>query len=197
MPANFFDLPRELRDEIYRYLLTRDLDRPVWLYGNSRYFYCYGPFWPKILLTNKTILREARSILYGDNEFCFSFDHHCYKIPKLSNWLMTIGLSNSDQIRHLTIVGVPRFCVPYARTRKELEEFFVKNIVMILGHCHYLRYLTLRSSSDQCKHKTRDADLSDCNICYTAEEEIMSQVRENLDFPGTEILFRKLQDWEK
>lgn len=73
-PLRNFPLPRELRDQIYRYLLKSsdlpDVTRRERKNSNCRLYNARSyKYWAGILRVNKTIGHEAREILYGDNTF--------------------------------------------------------------------------------------------------------------------------------
>ncbi|KOS45197.1 hypothetical protein ACN38_g3861 [Penicillium nordicum] len=91
MPASFLGLPAELRNEIYMDLLVRTEPIDPWSSDNR--------LAPNLLYTNMKILREARSLLYGDN--CFDFSG---STPKLINqFLDEIGFANASHIRCIRI----------------------------------------------------------------------------------------------
>ncbi|KAL3459186.1 hypothetical protein BJX64DRAFT_206698 [Aspergillus heterothallicus] len=97
MPTSFLDLPGELRNKIYDIALVRD--EPI----DPRYG-CLNLV-PTLLATNRTILHESRSFLYGENIFDLTASH-----PQLiSEFLDEIGCSNAGHIRRLAI-NFPTLC---------------------------------------------------------------------------------------
>lgn len=91
MPANFLNLPAELRNEIYLYLLVRREPIDPWNGDNG--------LLPNLLSTNTKILYEARSLLYGDN--CFDFSG--WRSELIPQFLDDIGFVNASHIRCIRI----------------------------------------------------------------------------------------------
>lgn len=98
MSANFLSLPRELRDQIYAYVLV-DQD-----YIDIGIGYYPRPFSPPLLRTNKTIHREATSLLYTHNRFNFTGCDPAL-VPSFFD---KIGRENAKHIRHIRI-NFPKF----------------------------------------------------------------------------------------
>jgi hypothetical protein len=93
VPTNFLSLPRELRNQIYVYVLV-DED-----YINLGTLYYPRPLSPQLLRTNKTIHNEATEVLYSLNRFDFAM----YDPNLLSLFLDKIGPNNLNYIRHIRI----------------------------------------------------------------------------------------------
>ena len=93
--VGFFDLPRELRDIIYCYLLVS----PKTGVQPGREWSCYPDMGPslKVLLLNKQVYHEAAAILYGCNRFKICF------FDSFANFLVQIGPANAGLLRHLEI----------------------------------------------------------------------------------------------
>ncbi|KAM7197783.1 hypothetical protein V8F20_006456 [Naviculisporaceae sp. PSN 640] len=113
LPATFFVLPRELRDEIYKILLTSPVPLQVYQVsdrnrkGNYRLRASplYPPFkraqydkWLSLLYTNKAISKEAAEALYRLNSFEFGSQS-----PDLRSFIDTIGPTNASHLRRLYI----------------------------------------------------------------------------------------------
>lgn len=106
MPASLLSLPGEIRNKIYRYLLVEegpiDPTRPrAPIHVQFRRVIRVSL---NILSTNSTILHEARSILYGENEF----DLTCTEYFEVSRYpgigfLDTIGSLNASYLRSIRI----------------------------------------------------------------------------------------------
>lgn len=93
MPTNFLSLPRELRDQIYAYVLVDEehIEPSTWIIASYR---------PQILLTNKMIHAEATEIFYTHN--CFAFTGHSGD-DLVDSFFARIGRENSKYIRHVRI----------------------------------------------------------------------------------------------
>ncbi|KXG49878.1 uncharacterized protein PGRI_058460 [Penicillium griseofulvum] len=83
MPASFFSLPAELRNEIYMYLLVRR--RPI-----IDLWYGYRGLTPSLLSTNTKILQEARTLLYGDHGWILNV------IVPTENWVSDYVFPNQS-----------------------------------------------------------------------------------------------------
>ncbi|CAI7667195.1 unnamed protein product [Penicillium bialowiezense] len=97
MPATFFNLPGEIRNEIYKYLLVRPV--PIDPYEAAEY-----SLGPQILATNSTAYNEAIHLLYSAN----SFDLTRYKSdqwdhPLVPGFLNSIGTRNASLLQNLQI----------------------------------------------------------------------------------------------
>lgn len=90
-PTNFFDLPGELHNKIYCYvLLQEDSIRPFW----SRYD---GGLGLSILRTNQKIHKEAKAIFYAQN----SFDFTLYSSSMVSQFFDLIGGDGANYLQHV------------------------------------------------------------------------------------------------
>jgi hypothetical protein len=97
MPTNFLSLPSELRNNIYEQLLI--LHEPIDIRPHWCWLFPPGTLHPKILLANKTVHREASSLLYAQN--CFDFSG-CGS-EKAITFLYQIGRKNASHIRSIEI----------------------------------------------------------------------------------------------
>lgn len=100
--TSFLSLPSELRNGIYELLLVDEQPiRPGSLFASL-----FQPHIPTVdlLRANKTVHREASSILYGRNLFDFG---HPYLKP-ISQFLDQIGINNTGHIRHI-MIAFPEF----------------------------------------------------------------------------------------
>ncbi|KAF7590108.1 hypothetical protein BBP40_003264 [Aspergillus hancockii] len=92
MPANFLSLPGELRNEIYSYVLLReDLIDPCWLGDCGLEL--------NVLRTNKTVYKEAKSLLYGQNHFDFT----ACSSHTIARFIDRIGHDSANHIQHVRI----------------------------------------------------------------------------------------------
>ena len=110
-PFRLFDLPAEIRNQIYRYHLV--LDQAIELAAkstNSSNLYAAGKHEKRykreivprlrLLRTNRQVNAETASIFYGDNEFRFSNVEGWYV---LSAFLKTIGPHNKARLRSIAV----------------------------------------------------------------------------------------------
>ncbi|KAJ5352659.1 hypothetical protein N7452_001633 [Penicillium brevicompactum] len=130
MPASFLDLPGEIRNEIYKYLLVHDGTIKPWRGDHA--------LSPNILATNKAILREGRSILYGSN--CFDFTLWNRNPSWIEVFFGTIGIINMGYFRSIRI-GFPR--PNWGRGPFTIHEVSLNNIIMIGGFCGRLESVTI------------------------------------------------------
>ncbi|KAJ5240501.1 uncharacterized protein N7469_002092 [Penicillium citrinum] len=132
MPASFLNLPAELRNEIYKYLLVcRDPINP-WSKGNE--------LASNLLSTNTTILHETSSLLYGNN----CFDLSSSSPTSVPEFLDTIGLANASNLNCIRI----RF--PDFRDVGEevsLEEESLRTLTKIQEYCTNLKRITATAPS--------------------------------------------------
>jgi hypothetical protein len=131
MSANFLDLPRELRDRVYKLCLLHQEFINPWIDSNQRQELKSG-----LLRANKTVHREASSLFYAQN--CFDFT---MATPgDIASFLGTIGRNNADCIRNVCI-NFPTFLYldPGGVTLAEGSTTILANIQ---SGCANLRTLT-------------------------------------------------------
>lgn len=135
VPTNFLSLPRELRNQIYVYVLV-DED-----YINPETWYYPRPLSTQLLRTNKTIHNEATEVLYSLNRFDFAICD-----PNLlSLFLDKIGPHNSKHIRHIRI-DFPTFQY-LDQGDVTLTDESVRILEKLKDCCSNLRTLTTSRSS--------------------------------------------------
>lgn len=117
-PFPFLGLPREIRDEIYRYsLCSTNLVNTMSLYMLFFKDNPYKPPTPGLLYTNKQIYHEAIDILYSKNIFRFGaprvlFDfeqqigpENCRRVKQISLW--TRFPSEDQEIERINLLRPP------------------------------------------------------------------------------------------
>jgi hypothetical protein len=115
MPTSFLDLPAELRNEIYKHLfLFREPIIPWKRYNDKKIA-------TNLLLTNKTILHEASSILYSSN--CFNLIR--WDPRAITKLLDDIGVFNASRLRCIRVT-VPGFCRLDDDSRACLGEYCLR-----------------------------------------------------------------------
>jgi hypothetical protein len=135
-PTNFLSLPRELRNQIYAYVLV-DQD----YIALETWYYPRPPLFPRLLRTNKTIHGEATELLYTHNRFSFTMCH-----PELlPSFLDRIGPDNSKHIRHIRI-DFPWLCDLYLG-EVTLSDESIRTLEKLKSCCANLRTLTTSRSS--------------------------------------------------
>jgi hypothetical protein len=131
MSANFLKLPSELRNRIYRLCLL--LQEPIdpWInYSRQRNLV------PELLRTNRTVYREANSLLYAQNRFDFTNG----TAEQIALFLKTIGRSNANYIQHICI-DFPNFHHPELGN-VTLSDGSIRIFASIQSSCANLSMLT-------------------------------------------------------
>ncbi|KAF2441479.1 hypothetical protein P171DRAFT_487940 [Karstenula rhodostoma CBS 690.94] len=143
MPTSFLHLPSEIRNDIYEQLLVLEdtipcLETP-WKITSPT-----GAITTGLLLANKTVSREAISILYAQNHFNFT---DC-DLNRISSFIHKIGQDNANFIRHI-VLDFPSF------SSLDLHHFALHDestriLDTIRERCSNLRTMTtsLYSTSD-------------------------------------------------
>lgn len=131
MPSNFFSLPRELRDMIYKLcLLNNDPMRPF----GYRCHICEVS--PDLLQVSKRIHNEARLVLY-QNRIDFTNAAPSF----ISTFFGEIGPDNADCIRHV-YVQFPNFC-DLKVGNVTIDAQWTEGLKSIQRGCANLRTLTI------------------------------------------------------
>ncbi|KAF2802378.1 uncharacterized protein BDZ99DRAFT_202143 [Mytilinidion resinicola] len=94
MSVNFLSLPSELRNKIYEEVLMDQEPIDPWALP-----YPFQPLTMELLRVNKTIHREASSLLYAQNRF----DLTVHSPELVDSFLDKIGRNNASHIRHICI----------------------------------------------------------------------------------------------
>ncbi|KGO75087.1 hypothetical protein PITC_058390 [Penicillium italicum] len=180
MPASFLNLPAELRNEIYKYLVVcRDPINP-WSKGYKLASH--------ILSTNTTILHETSPLLYGNN--CFDLSSSSpIRIPE---FLDTIGLVNASNL-HCIRIRFPEF--RGVGEEVSLEEESLRTLTKIQEYCTDLKRITgtgpstywmgIQLSVERPPVCDRALDLADANFrAITSLQDIVMEVYdEGLNYP--------------
>ena len=131
MSLNFFSLPRELRDQIYKLVLLHQ--EPIDPYVD---YYREQKLTPGLLRANKTVHREASLLFYTQN----CFDLTTVTAEDVASFLGQIGRNNADYIRHI-YVDFPKFvCLDPGEVT--LEDESVSILASIQSGCANLSTLT-------------------------------------------------------
>jgi hypothetical protein len=192
MSTNFLKLPSELRNRIYELCLLHEEPINPWIDYNQRH-----ELTPGLLRANKTIHREASSLLYAQNRFDFTM-----ATPEdVASFLRTIGNNNADCIRHICVdFPSPRNLEPGNVT---LEEGSDDILVSIQSSCANLRTLTTSLSSTHAMELRLDAldnpkvvteALTLVNTCFRAISSLQDIVVEVYDDGPSDSIRRKMED---
>lgn len=137
--TNFLSLPSELRNKIYQLVLVQQ--EPIVPHFD---YYQRHTLTPELLRTNKTVHREASSLLYAQNRFDFTM----FTSEHVASFLEQIGRNNANYIRHIH-VDFPNFLHldPHDVT---LEDDSDRILAKIQSDCTTLSTLTtsLDSTND-------------------------------------------------
>ncbi|KAJ5107833.1 hypothetical protein N7456_004508 [Penicillium angulare] len=128
MPFNFLSLSGELRNEIYENLILSS--EPINPWSGKKELVT------NILLANRQVLDEARSLLYGKN--CFELV--VWKPDLVPSFLDAIGSVNASYIRFIRI-EFPAFYD--LKDEVSLEKTSVDILEKIQKHCTNLRSITI------------------------------------------------------
>ena len=145
---HFFDLPPELRLQIYSELLVLPeptvfvVDFGPWVpppRRRKRYGLC-----PALLRINKKVYSEANAMLYSDNQFLFldiiTNTSSATDSTYLASFLDQIG-SRAAQFRHITIPCPTFEDLPSHRVR--LDEADVENLKLVRDTCTNIKTIEL------------------------------------------------------
>ena len=150
MPTNFLSLPSEIRNNIYEQLLL--LQEPIvcptcpWL-GHSQ----LRALTPGLLLANKTVHREASSVLYGQNRFNFTM---CTS-EHVASFLEQIGRNNAHYIWYIC-VDFPEFrCLDLHDVT--IGDDSIRILAKIQSECNKLGTLTTSLHSTNAMELELDA----------------------------------------
>lgn len=105
--VGFFNLPRTIRDDIYRSALIAP--HPLFLFQESpsRRVECFAPDkpvqWPALLLTSHQLHIEAREVFYGWNRFNLVDTTTEREAAVIQSYLTCIGSINASLLSHLCI----------------------------------------------------------------------------------------------
>lgn len=114
-PVGLFDLPGEIRNRIYRYVMVfedpfellpkangyrRSYSRALRALDHGRKQFTKSLRARKFLRVNKQINTEASDIFYGENEFCF---RSIMGWQFLQGFMETVGYKNASRLRKISV----------------------------------------------------------------------------------------------
>ena len=132
IPANFLNLPSELRNTIYELCLVPKRPLKPWDTTQKK------PA-ASLLRVNRAVHREARFVFYGQNRFDFSSTPPA----RVASFLETIGRNNAECIQHINI-HFPNFDYPNLGS-VTLGRRWKDTLANIERACSDLRTLTIPS----------------------------------------------------
>lgn len=149
MPASFFSLPSELRNEIYKHVLVCREPISPWSRENQPT--------PNLLSTNKTILRETSPLLYGKN----CFDLTTWNSEMIPQFYDAIGFVNASHIQGIRI-NFPEF--RELKDQVSLQEDSLHTLEKIQSYCTNLKSLTTNPTIDimECQRNSFDSPAKCC-----------------------------------
>lgn len=92
--TTFFDLPPEIRNEVYAYLLL--LGPPKYLLD----FSAREPIYPQILRASRQTYAEALPILYRQNTF-YAHPSRLDRLPQIRRWLDPVAGEEMERVRKM------------------------------------------------------------------------------------------------
>lgn len=128
MPANFLNLPSELRNRIYELCLLKR--EPIWIRSHE-----HDKLAIPLFCVNKTVHAEASSFFYAQNQFVFYHSNPEFIIA----FLGLIGRKNAGCIRYVHVTFFSHFkagAVP-------LREYQIGVIANIQNGCANLKTLAI------------------------------------------------------
>ena len=150
MSTNFLSLPSELRNKIYEQLLV--LEEPIVCPTHPwRPYSLLQMLHPELLLANKTVHREASSLLYAQNHFDLTtctFEH-------VASFLDQIGHNNASYIR-LICIDFPDFR-DLGQSNVTLKDDSVRILAKIQSDCTNLSTLITSLDSTNAMELKLDA----------------------------------------
>ncbi|KAK8023558.1 hypothetical protein PG993_011624 [Apiospora rasikravindrae] len=127
---NFFDLPRELRDQIYRFCVVDSKSVHTWT--------CSYQVAAGLLCVSKTVYREASSVFYSQNIFDFGSRH----LDQVARFLDHIGPANAERIRHIIVPFPELRGLDLGHPFASLDNRLAILLAIVRGHCPRLRTIT-------------------------------------------------------
>lgn len=150
-PCPFLDLPLELRERIYTYLLTQD--QPICLQHIVTY--------PRLAKVNRQIRNESLDIFFRHNVFNINnLAGPLHSVQQLSHSLTFIGQRNITRLRYLRLTW---------HTHSDEHK-----MCLLCAQPTYVGRQMAWSPLDSClfwsRHVLRQADTMTCNISVVASE---------------------------
>ncbi|KAF2723732.1 hypothetical protein K431DRAFT_301623 [Polychaeton citri CBS 116435] len=130
-------VPREVRDEIYKYILIQSTPIEVHLTPGEKYYFCDGPFrsnYFNIASICRQLRQESEPILWANNSFILTLDEPfvdgCYGMENTSvqDFITIIGADTLRSIRSLSLR------VMFGRNGEHCGQILQLNIHDIMGH---------------------------------------------------------------
>lgn len=103
-PKGFLDLPRELRDEIFEYIIVKPTNTITMLENHNCFQNEVSAAQPAISRVNKQIRAESLPMFYKRNLFLAELTNFM-DLLTAKNWLEAIGNLNAGHLRRLALRG--------------------------------------------------------------------------------------------
>ena len=158
----FFDVPKEIRFQIYSVLLVHsepivlvaDYNNPPSLRSRRIYGLC-----PALLQLNKQAHSEASPLLYSHNRFQFPNIFNSPDSASIAPFLLQVR-SQANLIRHIC-VPFPNFDVDFQYTSANLHKAYVEDLELIRNICTSITTLELSVYSDRVNDALRDSPVAE------------------------------------
>lgn len=115
-PKGFLDLPRELRDEIYEYLVVKPTNTITMLENHNCFQNEISAAQPAISRVNRQIRLESLPMFYKRNVFMAELSNF-YDLSIAKNWLEAIGNFNATCLRRLALCGWTKVAFGHQKCR--------------------------------------------------------------------------------
>ena len=123
MPKGLFDLPQEIRDQIYEYLVVKEQNTITMLPHYGSFQSPVSAAQPNICCVNKQIRMETLPSFYRSNVFLAELSDST-DLEVATNWLFAIGDRNIRHLRRLALCGWTRVFLGHMLCRLWIRVIF-------------------------------------------------------------------------
>lgn len=129
-PKGFLDLPREIRDEIYEYLVVKPTNTITMLENHNCFQNEVSAAQPAISRVNRQIRLESLPMFYKRNVFMAELSNF-YDLIIAKSWLDAIGDRNAMWLRRLALCGWTKVALGHQKCRLWIRcQFNLKDGVL-------------------------------------------------------------------
>ena len=190
--GSFFNLPREVRNEIYSEVLV--VEHPVFLFqdGSPR-VETFAPDkphrWLSLLFVNRQMHREASAVLYGLNDY-YLVDATQQQVDLLGSFVQSIGSMNSGSLSHLCINFPGAEIVDDQSGKVKLQDGSMQVFRLLRERCTNLRTIELSIHSEYSSWLTKSIG-SNLQVIQDGLQQIDAQLRAN---PSLQTIIVRARD---